>query len=50
MKSWLWNGSAFEPATGVPISDRGFRHGMSLFESARVWDGAIEFWPQHRGE
>lgn len=48
MKGWLWNGSAFEAATGVPISDRGFRHGMSLFESMRVWDGAIEFWQQHQ--
>ena len=48
MKSWLWNGSVFEPAAGVPISDRGFRHGMALFESMRVWDGAIEFWPQHQ--
>ena len=48
MKSWLWNGSAFEPATGVPISDRGFRHGMAIFESMAVRDGAIEFWPQHQ--
>ena len=48
MKAWLWNGSAFEPATAVPISDRGFRHGMSLFESMAVRDGAIEFWPQHQ--
>ena len=48
MKSWLWNGSAFEPAEGVPISDRGFRHGMALFESMTVRDGAIEFWPGHQ--
>ena len=48
MKAWLWNGSAFEPATGVPLSDRGFRHGMSLFESMAVRDGAIEFWPEHQ--
>ena len=48
MKSWLWNGAAFEPATGVPISDRGFRHGMAIFESMAVRDGAIEFWPQHQ--
>ena len=48
MKAWLWNGSAFDPATGVPISDRGFRHGMSLFESMCVRDGAIEFWPEHQ--
>ncbi|MEO6786387.1 MAG: aminotransferase class IV [Chthoniobacteraceae bacterium] len=48
MKSWLWNGSAFEPAAGVPVSDRGFRHGMALFESMTVWNGAIEFWPGHQ--
>lgn len=48
MNAWLWNGSAFEAATGVPISDRGFRHGMALFESMAVRGGAIESWPQHR--
>ncbi len=48
MNPWLWNGSVFEPATGVPISDRGFRFGMSLFESMCVREGAIEFWPEHR--
>ena len=48
MKSWLWNGDAFEPATSVPLTDRGFRYGMSLFESMRVWNGAIGFWPQHQ--
>ncbi len=48
MKAWLWNGSTFEPAAGVPISDRGFRHGMALFESMAVWTGAIEFWPEHQ--
>jgi len=48
VKAWLWNGSAFEPATSVPLSDRGFRLGMSLFESMCVRNGAIEFWPEHR--
>jgi branched-subunit amino acid aminotransferase/4-amino-4-deoxychorismate lyase len=48
VKSWLWNGRAFEPATSVPLTDRGFRYGMSLFESMRVWNGTIEFWPQHQ--
>jgi len=48
VKSWLWNGSAFEPSGGVPISDRGFRHGMSLFESMAVKDGVIEFLPEHQ--
>lgn len=48
MKSWRWNGSAFEAAESVPLTDRGFRYGMSLFESVRVWDGVVEFWPEHR--
>lgn len=48
MKGWVWNGSAFEPATGVPLADRGFRHGMALFESVCVWNGVLEFWPQHQ--
>jgi len=48
VKNWLWNGSAFAPAATLPLSDRGFRYGMSLFESMRVWNGAIEFWPQHQ--
>lgn len=48
MNAWLWNGGVFEPAAGVPLSDRGFRFGMSLFESMCVQNGAIEFWPQHQ--
>jgi branched-subunit amino acid aminotransferase/4-amino-4-deoxychorismate lyase len=48
MNAWLWNGSAFEPVAGIPLTDRGFRHGMSLFESMRVAAGAVEFWPQHQ--
>ena len=48
MQTWLWTGSEFSPATSVPLSDRGFRYGMSLFETVRVWGGRIEFWEQHR--
>ena len=48
MKAWLWNGGAFEPAESLPLTDRGFRHGMSLFESMCVREGSIEFWPQHQ--
>jgi len=48
MKAWLWNDSAFKPAEAVPLTDRGFRYGMALFESVRVCDGRIEFWPQHQ--
>jgi branched-subunit amino acid aminotransferase/4-amino-4-deoxychorismate lyase len=48
MTAWFWNGTAFEPAAFVPLSDRGFRYGMSLFESVRVWDGRVSLWEQHR--
>ena len=47
MKSWHWSGNAFEQADSLPLTDRGFRYGMSLFESMRVWNGRIEFWQQH---
>ena len=48
MKSWLWTGNSFEQADSLPLTDRGFRYGMSLFESMRVWNAHIEFWPQHQ--
>ncbi|MEA3208179.1 MAG: branched-chain amino acid aminotransferase [Chthoniobacter sp.] len=47
MRSWRWNGAAFEPCDSVPLSDRGFRYGMSLFESLRVTRGNAEFFAQH---
>lgn len=47
MKAWLWNGAAFEPASHLPLTDRGLRYGMSLFESFRVAGGAPWFWPRH---
>jgi branched-subunit amino acid aminotransferase/4-amino-4-deoxychorismate lyase len=48
MKSWLWTGAEYAAETAIPFTDRGFRYGMSLFETLRVWNGAIEFWEQHR--
>jgi branched-subunit amino acid aminotransferase/4-amino-4-deoxychorismate lyase len=48
MQTWLWNGSEFSPATSVPLTDRGFRYGMALFETVRVWNGRIEFWQPHK--
>ncbi len=48
MNAWLWNGSSFETATGLPLTDRGFRYGMSLFESMRVVNGRVDFWEQHK--
>ncbi len=47
MKAWLWQDDRFLPADGVPLTDRGFRYGMSLFESVRVVAGEPEFWDKH---
>lgn len=46
-KSWLRAGNAFVPCDAIPISDRGFRHGMAVFESLPVLRGAPLFLPQH---
>jgi branched-subunit amino acid aminotransferase/4-amino-4-deoxychorismate lyase len=46
-KSWRWNGKKFVEARSVPLSDRGFRYGMSLFESMRVVNGQPEFFEKH---
>lgn len=43
MNSWRWNGRAFEVCFDVPLHDRGFRYGMSVFESFPV----LAFEPQH---
>jgi branched-subunit amino acid aminotransferase/4-amino-4-deoxychorismate lyase len=45
--SWTWNGEAFAPAETVPIGDRGFRYGMSLFESIRLLAGEPHFLQEH---
>ena len=47
MKSWQWTGNQYEPCDSVPITDRGFRYGMSVFESVRVSRGEPEFFEQH---
>jgi branched-subunit amino acid aminotransferase/4-amino-4-deoxychorismate lyase len=45
--SWIWSEGEFVPATSLPLSDRGFRYGMSVFESLRVTRGVPEFFEQH---
>jgi branched-subunit amino acid aminotransferase/4-amino-4-deoxychorismate lyase len=45
--AWLWTGEGFEPCAGVPASDRGFRHGMALFETVCIRAGAPVFLPEH---
>jgi branched-subunit amino acid aminotransferase/4-amino-4-deoxychorismate lyase len=45
--AWLWTAPAYSPCESVPLADRGFRFGMSLFESLRVTRGEPEFFEQH---
>jgi branched-subunit amino acid aminotransferase/4-amino-4-deoxychorismate lyase len=45
--AWLWSGTAFQPASALPITDRGFRYGMSVFESFPVQNGVAIFLAEH---
>ncbi len=42
-----WTGAAFEPCAALPLTDRGFRYGMALFESIAVRGGRAEFLEAH---
>lgn len=44
---WIWSGTAFEPRDTIPLTDRGFRYGMSVFESLRILDGHVGFLSEH---
>lgn len=45
--SFVWNGTAFVPYPLLPLTDRGFRYGMALFESVAVRGGRAEFLEEH---
>ena len=47
MTAWQWTGTAFAPCAALPLTDRGFRYGMALFESLRVAGGVGEFFEPH---
>ena len=47
MNAWRWNGGAFEACNSVPLSDRGFRYGMSVFESLPVVDSEPRYLAAH---
>ena len=47
MQAWQWDGRAFCPVVSVPLTDRGFRYGMSVFESLAVRGSVVEFWEAH---
>ena len=48
-RHWLRdaNGGPFLPAEALPLSDRGFRYGMAVFETLRVRGGQVEFLGEH---
>jgi branched-subunit amino acid aminotransferase/4-amino-4-deoxychorismate lyase len=45
--AWLWTGTAFEPTESVPVTDRAFRYGMSVFESFPIRNGLALFLDAH---
>lgn len=45
--SLVWNGSELVPCCQIPLTDRGFRYGMALFESIAVRGGRAEFSEEH---
>ncbi len=47
MKAWRWDGALFAPCDSLPLTDRGFRYGMAVFESLRVAGGEAEFFAKH---
>lgn len=47
-RHWLREGAGpFRPADALPLSDRGFRYGMAVFETLRVRAGRVEFLGEH---
>lgn len=44
---WRLEGGRFRQTGGVPLSDRGFRYGMSVFESLAVRRGRLIFADEH---
>lgn len=47
MLCWQWRDGCFSECDAIPISDRGFRYGMSLFESFPVVAGIALFIDEH---
>ncbi len=44
---WQWTPDGFRPATSLPLTDRGFRYGLAVFETLRVQDGVACFVAEH---
>lgn len=47
MTAWRADGDAWLPCDSLPLADRGFRHGMSVFETIAIVDGRALFGDAH---
>lgn len=47
MLTWKQSGSVWEPTESLPLADRGFRYGMSVFETITVVAGRPLFLEEH---
>lgn len=47
--AYQWRGGQWSEADQISVADRGFRHGMSLFETIACFDGAPRFFEEHVG-
>ncbi len=45
--SYQWDNGIWLPSPGIPLTDRGFRHGMSAFETLAIHRGRFVFLTQH---
>lgn len=46
-RGWTLVAGSFREGANVPVTDRGFRYGMSVFETLAVREGSILFLEQH---
>lgn len=49
MTTWRCQSGLWEPCSSVPIEDRGFRYGMSVFETVAIHRGRAIFLEAHLG-
>ncbi|MGB7839503.1 MAG: hypothetical protein WBL40_15485, partial [Terrimicrobiaceae bacterium] len=47
VRAWTLIEGEFREGASVPVTDRGFRYGMSVFETLAVRRGSILFLNQH---
>lgn len=48
MSAWRLGSGSWEACGGIPLADRAFRYGMSVFETVAVRDGRCLLFDQHR--